>query len=210
MEKGTDARQAGQPNGVLYEQAAGYARKMARVFPDIDRRDVEQEAVAACLAARARGGIDETRGGAIYYVIARRAVGEAVAKWRSPVTVSNGVAERGEAPRSALDDDICGRETPESLLAAAQLGARVETLRAAIARVEDHAARRLPGFIREMGAVARFDRYPGMHAAMAAKYGITVGEVIRGLGRYTHTVRQHPSVKRLRAELADVIAEIGT
>lgn len=201
----TVAMVEGRVNPALCKAAAGYARRMSRFFPCLDRRDIEQEAMKVCLEARVSGA-----GVGLYVRVAQQKVGPAVARWVSPVSLGSRRSEPFGGRASLLEDHRASGETPEALLAAAQLAARIETLKAAVARAEHAATRGLPLYVREMGAAAFEHRYRGMHADFAAKYDIEVTAVIRALGRYAEAAKRHPTVRKLRAELADAIAEVGS
>ncbi len=182
---------------------ASFTSWASRRWHGVDADDIRQQAAVVALEAK-------TDDPAAVFTACRRRVGREACRWQSPVTVSSGGRSTALDFRSAPLHDSCAttRETPESLLAAAQLAARLETLTTAVLAAEQHAARGLPRFVREIGAEATRGRRYGMHVELAERYGITAVQVVYALGRYSRATARCQKVRALRAALVALKDEI--
>lgn len=176
------------------------ARRWRGVSPD----DIGQQAALVALEAK-------TDDPAAIFTACRRRVGREACRWQSPVTVSRGGRSTALDCRPATFHEAAHggiADSAESLLASAQLAARFEELTAAVVAAEQHAARGLPRFVREIGAEATRGRRYGMHVELAERYGITAVQVVYALGRYSRETARCPKVRALRAALAELKEEI--
>lgn len=183
---------------------ARFASWASRHWPGTDRDDLAQEAAVVAM---------ETQG---FGPIQRMEVGRRAAHWRSPVTTPRtNVLARGydlSSIRAVEWTELPGHgdsaPSPEALLVAAQFAARMETLGAAILAAEQHAARGLPRFVREMGAVVHAGRHSRIHVELAARFGLSVAQVVSSLGRYNRAARRSREARALRAALEELKREI--
>jgi hypothetical protein len=176
----------------------------ARRWQGVSRDDIAQEATLVALDAGRFDGFQ------------RKEVLRRVTHWALPVSVTddNRLArgyDLATIRAVAFEPTSAGRApSPEDLVSTAQLAARVATLDAAILAAEQYAARGLPRFIREMGAVVHEGRYYGVYIDLGRRYGIPVTAVVAALGRYRRAAERSREVRALRAAMEELKQEVAS
>lgn len=192
----------------LVSQSREAARGTARHFPGVDHRDLEHDAIVACLEARDAFDPDHPGAAGWYRLIANRTIVSAAKRYRSPVSLTEHACRKNVEAMAIRGPDRRHDYGPEAIVSAAQVFARVRALEDAVARAELHAARGLPRYVRDIGAAAGRARYVGMHDDLAVEYGISPRQVVNALGRFVRATKQSREVRILRRQLEQLKEDI--